>query len=921
MTVHIKTINVLKRSGKMVPYNEEHIAIAMSKAFAAEMDRKSPDQIPSYLKEEIKALCKKITNKLIEQNTQSISVEEIQDMVETQLMHSSHPKVAKRYILYRDSHSRLRSQSSEESIGIWISDGKHRRSMNAFQLESFLTDIAPDLTDQVNMKLVAEESIRSLYSGASKQELHTSLILSARAHIEKDPAYMQLSARLLLEQVYEEILLAESSDPHFEHIYRGGFIQFIKKAIGYELLDSRLIGFDLQELSKSLVIERDQNLSYLGLQTLYDRYFLHNEDLRLETPQFFWMRVAMGLAINEDLPTERALEFYHLLSKKDFMSSTPTLFNSGTRHPQLSSCYLTTINDNLEHIFKCVGDNARLSKWAGGIGNDWTNVRAAGAHIKGTNGQTQGIVPFLKVANDTLFAVNQGGKRKGVGCAYLETWHLDIEEFLELRKNSGDERRRTHDMNTANWIPDLFMKRVEANASWTLFNPCETPDLHETYGEEFETLYEKYESMAAEGRLKQSRRVEARDLWKKMITMLFETGHPWITFKDPSNIRSAQSHCGIIHSSNLCTEIFLNTSEQETAVCNLGSINLAQHIHNGKLNKQKVANTIKTAMRMLDNVIDINFYPTKEAESSNLNHRPVGLGIMGFQDALYQMNTPYSSEEAIQFADTSTEIISYYAIQSSSLLAEERGKYSSYENSTWDRGLLPIDTLELLEASRGDSLEVNKDQTMDWQEIRDLVQKHGMRNCQVMAIAPTATIANIVDVVPCIEPTFSHLFAKSNLSGEFTVVNKYLVSSLKERGLWTPDLISEIKYWDGCIANIKEIPGDIKKQFQSSFEIEPKYLIESASRRQKWVDMGQSLNLYISEPDGKKISDTYFLAWKKGLKSTYYLRTLGATQVEKSTLDLNNHGIQPRWMKHTSASSQIQITRCQIDDESCESCQ
>jgi len=632
---------------------------------------------------------------------------------------------------------------------------------------------------------------------------------------------------------------------------------------------------------------------------------------------------------------ERAIEFYDVLSQFLFTSSTPTLFNSGTNHSQMSSCYLSTVMDDLQHIFKVVSDDAQLSKWAGGLGNDWTNVRATGSRIKGTNGRSQGVIPFLKVANDTAVAVNQGGKRKGAMCAYLETWHLDIEDFLELRKNTGDERRRTHDMNTANWIPDLFMKRVLANGEWTMFSPSDVPDLHDLYGKAFDKRYEEYEQMAASGELKLFKKVEAVKLWRKMLSMLFETGHPWVTFKDASNIRSPQDHVGVVHSSNLCTEILLNTSAEETAVCNLGSINLLAHCTEKGMNEELLSKTVRTAIRMLDNVIDINFYPTMEAKTSNLRHRPVGLGLMGFQDALYLQGISYASPEAVKFADESMEMISYYALLASSELAKERGAYSSYKGSKWDRGLLPIDTIELLAQERGGEVDVDRSAQMDWDVVRKSIKKHGMRNSNTMAIAPTATISNITGVVQSIEPTYKHLYAKSNLSGEFLVHNMHLAKDLKEIGLWDEEMVDDLKYFDGSITEVDRIPDEIKKKYLTAFEIEPEWILECASRRQKWIDMGESLNLYIAQPSGKKLNDMYLLAWRKGLKTTYYLRSLGATQIEKSTSDINKRGMQPRWMKNQSASSDIKVDRttsaateelkvpvasCNIDGD-CESCQ
>jgi len=757
--------------------------------------------------------------------------------------------------------------------------------------------------------------------------------MSAKARIEKEPAYTYVAARLLLNQIYEEVLPVCDSPSELTRVHGHHFREYLQQGVAADRLSPDLLKFDLDVLADALDIERDQQFAYMGIQTIYDRYLIHIGGTRIETPQYFFMRVSMGLAINEENKEERAIEFYNVLSSFRFMSSTPTLFNAGTLHPQLSSCYLSTVDDDLESIFKLVADDARLSKWAGGLGNDWTNVRATGSHIKGTNGESQGVIPFLKVANDTAVAVNQGGKRKGAMCAYLETWHLDIEDFLELRKNTGDERRRTHDMNTSNWIPDLFMKRVKEGGKWTLFSPDDVEDLHDLYGLAFEKRYEEYEAMVESGEITHFKTVGSEDLWRKMLMNLFETGHPWITFKDPSNVRSPQDHMGVVHSSNLCTEILLNTSNEETAVCNLGSVNLTAHLRDGGLNEDLIAQTVRTAIRMLDNVVDINFYPTPEARTANMRHRPVGMGVMAFQDALYKMRIPYSSQEAVEFADHSMEMISYYAILASSDLAAERGTYESYQGSKWDRGLLPIDTIDQLEQERGGHLTLDRSSKMDWRPVRESVAKHGLRNSNTMAIAPTATIANIIGVSQSIEPTYKNLYAKANLSGDFIVANNYLVEQLKERGLWDAEMVEDLKYHDGSVLEIDRMPEDLKDIFRTSFEIDSKWLIACAARRQKWIDMGQSLNLYFDlnqVPEGQKtgrvLSDMYFFAWEAGLKTTYYLRSLAATQIEKSTLDVNRHSIQPKWMKSKSASSEIEIHReepkaCSILDPECEACQ
>jgi ribonucleoside-diphosphate reductase alpha chain len=806
---------------------------------------------------------------------------------------------------------------------------------------------------ECNVDDLLEEVMKSVYDDISVAEIYRAMILAARIRIEQDPSYDIVAARLLRMIIANESLGSVPDDPEdMDRLYRNQFEHYVIDGIVADRLTPDLRQYDLTRIAEALRPERDDLFKYPGLQAVYDRYLLHIEERRIEMPQYFWMRVSMGLAINEPDREERAIEFYDLLSSLRFTSATPTLFNSATNHPQLSSCYLSTVSDDLEHIFKCVADNAKLSKWAGGLGNDWTSIRATNARIKGTNGRSQGVIPFLKVVNDTAVAVNQGGKRKGAVCSYLESWHMDIEEFMELRKNTGDDRRRTHDMHTSNWIPDLFMKRVQLNKDWTLFSPDEVPDLHNLYGKAFEERYLEYERMAETGRIRMSRSVPAVELWRKMLTRLFETGHPWVTFKDPSNIRSPQDHTGVVHSSNLCTEILLNTSEKETAVCNLGSINLPAHIVDGELDLELLENTVRTAMRMLDNVIDINFYPTEEARNANRRHRPVGLGLMGFQDALAKMSYSYASEQAVEFADRSMEAISWFAIMASSELAAERGSYDSFAGSKWDRGLLPIDTIDLLEQERGVPIDMDRSTTMDWDAVRKAVAANGMRNSNCMAIAPTATISTIIGVSQSIEPIYKHLYVKSNLSGEFTHVNTSLVNELKEQGLWDADMLDALKYYDGTLSEIERIPEEIRARYLTSFEVDAKWLIECASRRQKWIDMGQSLNLYMCDPSGRKLHDMYFLAWSKGLKTTYYLRTLAATQIEKSTVDINKYGFQPRWMKNKSASDDMSVARntseqqphealaddggvplavsatdmssveaCSLDDPDCEACQ
>ncbi|MDE3055740.1 MAG: ribonucleoside-diphosphate reductase subunit alpha [Verrucomicrobiota bacterium] len=927
-------ISLLKiyRQGKTTPtrFNPIRIASAVERAFrkARKIEGQVSDLVGGFVNE--------ITQRIVAQMQQVAeqgeipTIERVEDLIEEELMAGRHFDAAKAYILHRAEKEKgrfvLEKKGPVRTFEVEI-PGQEKISVTDEMLRSRLTFACRGLEKWVSVEELLEAIIVQFYEGMKEKELDLATLFAAKAKIERDPSYSQVASRLLLDIIYRETLGVAASDRAVEKAHQNYFAKYIREAIVLERLSPRLLEFDLNALAKAIDLKRDDIFSYLGLQTLYDRYFIHHEEKRLETPQIFWMRVAMGLALNEKEKTKWAIAFYNLLSQFLFVSSTPTLFNAGTLHSQLSSCYLSTVMDDLSHIFKVVADDAQLSKWAGGIGNDWTYIRATGSRIKGTNGTSQGVIPFLKVANDTAVAVNQGGKRKGAMCAYLETWHLDVEDFLELRKNTGDERRRTHDMNTANWIPDLFMKRVREGGMWTLFNPSDVPDLHDLYGAAFEKRYEEYEKRAESGEIKLYKRVEALQLWRKMLSMLFETGHPWITFKDPSNIRAAQDHVGVVHSSNLCTEILLNTSREETAVCNLGSINLAYHVTSQGLEEKKVAETIRTAIRMLDNVIDLNFYPTIEAKNSNLRHRPVGLGIMGYQDALYIQNISYASHASVAFADRSMEMISYYAILGSSELAAERGTYSTYKGSKWDRGLLPIDTIPLLEKERSLPIDVDRSATLDWSTVRESVKKHGMRNSHMMAIAPTATIGNITGVVPSIEPIYKHLFVKSNLSGEFTIINPYLVEKLKELSLWDEEMLDDLKYFDGAIRDIARIPDEVKQLFLTAFEIEPEWIIECAARRQKWLDMGQSLNLYLAEPNGKKLHQMYFLAWDKGLKTTYYLRTLGATQIEKSTIDINKRGLQPRWMKNKSASQNISVERnaapkaCSLGGEGCESCQ
>ena len=888
-------LRVIKRNGKVVAFEEDKIKVAITKAFLANEsgNAAASERIHKKVNQISVGVLEVFERRMPSGGT--LHIEEIQDQVELQLMRAEELEVARSYILYRAGRTQERKKeapaidiSNRLEINITKSDGT-LAPLDVNKVALLINDACEGL-EEVSMNEVLEEALKNLYDGVSLADMRTSLVMSARTKVEKEPNYSFVTARILMDQIRCEALgflgIADEASYHdMEKHYPKALHAYIEKGIELDILDPILRTFDLKRLGDAIDHTRDNQFTYLGLQTLYDRYFIHSDDVRYELPQVFFMRVAMGLAIEEDNREERAIEFYRLLSSFDYMSSTPTLFNSGTKRPQLSSCYLTTIPDDLDGIFGAMKDNALLSKWAGGLGNDWTSVRAMNSYIKGTNGKSQGIVPFLKVANDTAVAVNQGGKRKGAMCAYLETWHLDIEEFLELRKNTGDERRRTHDMNTANWVPDLFMKRVEQDKNWTLFSPGETPELHDLVGKAFEEKYEEYERKAAAGEMDQSKSMPAKELWRKMLTMLFETGHPWITFKDACNLRSPQQHAGVIHSSNLCTEITLNTSADEIAVCNLGSVNLANHMKDGVLDEEKVKQTVSTAIRMLDNVININYYSVETARNSNLKHRPIGLGMMGFQDALYVQNIAYCSSDAVEFADKSMELISYYAIHASTELAKERGSYETFEGSLWSKGILPKDSIEILAENRGNEyLNVDRSETLDWDTLRKKVLSDGMRNSNVMAIAPTATISNITGVTQSVEPTYQNLYVKSNLSGEFTIVNPHLVRKLKELDLWDDVMINDLKYFEGSLAKISRIPDDIKTIYSTAFEVEPRYIVEAASRRQKWIDQGQSLNLYIGNADGKKLDITYRMAWYSGLKTTYYLRSIGATSTEKSTV-------------------------------------
>lgn len=940
-------IRVIKRNGKVVPYTDDKISVAITKAFLAVEGGTAAAS--SRIHETVAMLTADIsqTFKRRMPSGGTIHIEEIQDQVELALMRNGEHKVARDYVLYRQARAEERAAKAAANqvevphtgLNVTLPDGT-TAPLDTARIEILVTEACAGLS-HVDPNAIIKEALKNLYDGIPAKEIGTSLVMTARSLVEKDPNYSFVTARLLMDEIRTEALRRlditdNATQSEMAGYYPEALAAFIKLGIEQDLVHPDLAQYDLDALGNALLPERDNQFTYLGLQTLYDRYFIHCEDIRIELPQVFFMRVAMGLAAQEPEREARAIEFYELLSSFDYMSSTPTLFNAGTLRPQLSSCYLTTVPDDLHGIYGAIQDNAMLSKWAGGLGNDWTPVRGLGSYIKGTNGKSQGVVPFLKVVNDTAVAVNQGGKRKGAVCAYLETWHIDVEEFLELRKNTGDDRRRTHDMNTANWIPDLFMKRVFDDGKWTLFTPSETPDLHDLYGQAFETRYCEYEQMAAEGKLRVAKTIRAQDLWRKMLGMLFETGHPWVTFKDTCNLRSPQQHVGVVHSSNLCTEITLNTSAKEIAVCNLGSVNLAQHVDAKGLNVAKLEKTIKTAVRMLDNVIDINYYSVPQARNSNLKHRPVGLGIMGFQDALYKLGYSYASDDAVTFADNSMEAVSYFAIEASCDLAAERGRYSSYQGSLWDQGILPIDSVAKIAEHRGaDYIDQDQSCSLDWQPLRAKIAAQGMRNSNVMAIAPTATIANITGVSQSIEPTYQNLYVKSNLSGEFTVINPYLVNDLKARDLWDNVMVNDLKYYEGSVSKIDRIPSDLKSVYATAFEVEPRWLVEAASRRQKWIDQAQSLNLYINQASGKKLDITYRMAWFKGLKTTYYLRALAATSTEKSTIETGNlNAVSSGKVAPVAAAAPVAAVdepdfskaadvpqACSIDNPDCEACQ
>jgi len=931
---------IIRRNGAVVPFEPTKIAVALMKAFLAVHGTQGAAS--ASVRETVDGLTQSVVRALMRSRPGggTFHIEDVQDQVELGLMRSGHHEVARAYVLYRERRASERASQQEKAApgapALHVTDNGQRVALDLARMQEIIAAACQGLGQDVKPDPIVAETMRNLYDGVPIEEVYKAAILAARTLIEKDPDYTYATARLLMHTIAKEVFGTEVTQAEMGQHYQECFPALIKKGVDNDLLDPRMAQFDLPRLAAALKAERDLQFDYLGLQTLYDRYFLHVRKTRIELPQSFFMRVAMGLSLNEIDREARAIEFYEVLSSFDFMSSTPTLFNSGTLRSQLSSCYLTTVPDDLDGIYESIKENALLSKFAGGLGNDWTRVRALGSHIKGTNGESQGVVPFLKVVNDTAVAVNQGGKRKGAVCTYLETWHLDIEEFLELRKNTGDDRRRTHDMNTANWIPDLFMRRVMEKGDWTLFSPSDVPDLHDLFGAAFEKAYVAYEARAERGDIKPSRKIPAADLWRKMLTMLFETGHPWITFKDACNVRSPQQHAGVVHSSNLCTEITLNTSDTETAVCNLGSINLLQHLSNGQVDHDKLKRTIGTAMRMLDNVIDINYYAVKKARDSNLRHRPVGLGVMSFQDSLYALRIPYGSQAAVEFADTSMEAICYYAYWASTELARERGKYSSFKGSLWDQGVLPPDTLDMLAKERGGYVEVDRSATLDWDALRRKIAADGMRNSNCVAIAPTATISNIIGVDASIEPSFGNLSVKSNLSGEFTVINAYLVRDLKRLGLWDDVMVMDLKHFDGSLRPIDRVPQDIKAQYATAFEIEPQWLVEAAARRQKWIDQAQSLNIYMAGASGKKLDETYKLAWLRGLKTTYYLRTSSATQAEKSTVQSGSHnavsssqasGMSAMDAAAAAARAQMSdvpatdIKFCGVDDPTCEACQ
>jgi len=876
---------VTKRNGEKVIFDSLRIKTAVEKAWKAAEYPVESDQFEQVIDDIISEVHSNHTDA-------SIGVEDIQDIVEKNLVKHGLYEISKRYILYRENRAKIRDEKKKTSVEKAeqgsLKIRKKSGAMASFDKEKVLNTLTRAKAENkisIDVQLIYQEFLKNVYDEITTSDLEKLLLLSTVAFIEKDPQLSFVAARLLIQRIYKRVIVKSVQRDNFESEARKAFIRGIQSGVAANIYDKRLLSFDLEFMASKLDFNKDGVFKYIGIQTLYERYLVKIQEQLIESPQAFWMRVAMGLSILETNREEKALEFYHLMSSLAFIPSTPTLFHAGLSHPQLSSCYLSLVNDDLTHIFKVIGDNAQLSKWSGGIGNDWTRVRATNAHIESTNVQSQGVVPFLKIANDTTVAINRSGKRRGATCAYLETWHLDIEDFLDLRKNTGDDRRRTHDMNTANWIPDLFMQRVQNSENWTLFSPDEVPDLHELYGREFNVRYAYYEREADAGRIRLYKKIDAVMLWRKMLTRLFETGHPWITFKDPCNIRSPQKHVGVIHNSNLCTEITLNNSTDETAVCNLGSLNLANHIQDNAIDRERLAASIQTAVRMLDNTIDLNFYPTPEAENANLRHRPIALGIMGLQDALFKLRLPFADEAALKFVDATMEFISYHAISSSCRLAGERGAYKSYTGSLWDQGIFPLDSLDALEKERGVAVKIDRQKRMDWNALKKSVATRGMRNSNVIAIAPTATISNIAGCFPSIEPIYKNIYVKSNMSGEFTVVNDYLVNDLKQKGLWTEDMLEQLKYYDGNINKIQTIPIELKALYKEAFEIDPILLIKMTALRSKWIDQSQSHNVFMQGTSGKQMHAIYTAAWEMGLKTTYYLRTMAVSQIEKSTLD------------------------------------
>lgn len=921
---------IIKRNGAVVSFERKHIFSALEKAFYSE-------NITDLVL--IANLADQVVNEVMNRAdfSQPLHVEVVQDIVEEILMKTGHYKVAKNYIIYRETHQKFREEKTIEEIKdgkLTLSSDSSSEVFDPIYIEKRLHLLAFQL-ENIDVRAICQAVIKQVYRGITKEDLNKIVLNSIRERIEKHPNYSLLSSRYALDLLSKKIIDSHITDSDYQTKYSQAFSSYIQKGVKLDMLNKEFLTFDMDQLSQAIISKNDLKFKYLGIQIVQDRYLLRDRSTSrdvFELPQWFWMRVAMGLSLKEDQREKRAIEFYNVLSSMDFVSSTPTLFNSGTLHSQMSSCYINITDDSLKGIFKLFSDNAMLSKWAGGIGTDWTPVRATGSRIHGTNGESQGVIPFIKIFNDTALAVNQGGKRKGAMCAYMEVWHLDFEQYIELKKNTGDERRRAHDINTACWIPDLFMQRLQNKEDWTFFCPSDVPELHDLYGKEFKEKYEYYESL----NLPRARKINSFDLWRKMLTMLFETGHPWFTFKDPINLRSPQDHVGVVHSSNLCTEITLNTSKDETAVCNLGSINLANMVTDGKLNEEKIAKTVRTGIRMLDNVIDNNYYPTPESEKANLRHRAIGLGMMGYQDALYELNIQFDSIENLNFSDQSMEMVSYYAILASSELAKERGFYETFKGSKWDRGILPYDTLEILEEHRGETLDLDKQTTMDWDYVKSHIKMHGMRNSNTMAIAPTATIANIAGVYPCAEPAFKNIYMKENLSGNFIVINSALIDRLSQHGLWNDHMLKQIKLHNGSIQEIPEIPIEIRNLFKETFDIDMQWIIRAASRRGKWIDQAASTNIFVNSTSGKYLNDIYTLAWTSGLKTTYYLRSLGATQVLKTSTQAEtsiNEPVQSEKpvIKAESTSmttdsndqdhSDSELMMCKLDDPTCEACQ